>query len=85
MGSNLEGIARFDKVPVELEVELDRRSMPIRDVLALAPGSVIRFEKGAGSKAEVKAGGAPLGRGDVLVVNGRLAVRLTHLHEHKER
>jgi len=44
----LEDAAPFADVPVEVEIEVDRRGMRLRDILERATCSVIPFPKAAG-------------------------------------
>lgn len=72
-----EEIARFADVPVDLEAQLDRTMMRVRDLLSLDCGHVIRLARSAGDNAEILAGGAPFASGEILVVENRMAVRIT--------
>ena len=76
-GSALEEIASFADVPVEIQIELDRRGMRLRDILDLATGSVIPFPKTAGDYLDIYVGGAPVARGEVVVLEKNIGVRVT--------
>ena len=77
--SGLEDAALFADVPVEIEIELDRRNMRLREILDLAPGSVISMTKSAGDYLDIFVAGAPVGRGEVVALEKNIGVRITHL------
>lgn len=66
-------------VPLRLSVELGGARMRVRDVLQLDKGSVIELDRVAGEPADVLVNGRFVGRGDVVVVDERVAVRLVEL------
>jgi flagellar motor switch protein FliN/FliY len=68
-------------MPVEMEGRLDRRSISMRELLELAPGSVVRLDKSAGENIDVLAGGALLGYGEVVVVENVIGIRITDFRE----
>ena len=76
-----EKVARFAKVTLPLEPELGRCMMPVREILSLAPGSVIKLSRPVGSNVDVRVGGTPLGQAELLRVGGALSVRLTSFHK----
>jgi flagellar motor switch protein FliN/FliY len=75
--STLEAAALFADVPVEVEIDLDRRMMRLRDILALTTGSVIAMPKAAGDYLDIYVAGAPVGRGEVVVLEKNIGVRIT--------
>jgi len=75
--SALEEIAAFADMPVSIEIELDRRGMRLREILELVTGSVITFPKTAGDYLDVLVGGAPVARGEVVVLEKSIGVRIT--------
>jgi len=77
MRSSLEEAAPFADVPVEIEIELDRRMMRLREILELTAGSVIAMTKTAGDYLDIFVGGAPVGRGEVVVLEKNVGIRIT--------
>ena len=75
--SGLEAVAYFGDVPIEVEIELDRRMMRLREILDLASGSIVAFSKTAGDYLDIYVGGAPVGRGEVVVLEKNVGIRLT--------
>jgi flagellar motor switch protein FliN len=76
-----EEIAPLGDVPVEIEVELDRRVMTTREVLRLEEGSVIETGRSAGENIDIYIGGVLCGSGEVVVIENRLGVRITDFRE----
>jgi len=76
-----EEIASFGEVPVEIEVELDRRVMRTRDVLELEEGSVITTGRSAGENIDIYIGGVLCGSGEIVVIENTLGVRITDFRE----
>lgn len=66
-------------IPVNLQVELGRTSLPIQDLLKLGAGSVIELNRLAGQPADLVANGKRIGQGDIVVVDDHLGIRITKL------
>jgi len=76
-----EEIRAFGDIPVEIEVELDRRVMKTREVLELAEGSVIGTMRSAGENIDIYIGGVLCGTGEVVIIENALGVRITDFRE----
>jgi flagellar motor switch protein FliN len=70
-------IAPLGEVPVEIEIELDRRTMTAREVLDWEEGSVIGTGRSAGENIDIYIGGALCGSGEIVVIENALGVRIT--------
>lgn len=82
MNNNLEVPANLDillDVPVTLTVELGSCQLPMREVLHLAIGSVVQLDKPAGTPVELRANHKLVARGEVVVVEDQLGIRITEL------
>lgn len=64
-------------VQVQLAVELGRVRLPLRDLLALTPGSVVELDRQADAPVDVLVNGRLVARGEVVVVDGEFGVRIT--------
>lgn len=73
------GLARFGDVAVNLAVELGRSQLPLREVLALAEGSVVSLDRLTHELLDVTANGKVIARGEVVAENGRFALRIVSL------
>jgi flagellar motor switch protein FliN len=78
---SLEQIAHLADLPVTIEVELDRRIMALRDILALECGTVVKMTRSAGENIEVLVGGSVLGYGEIVIIEDTVGVRITDFHE----
>ena len=66
-------------VPLKLTVEIGTASMLVKDVLQLGRGSVIPLDRMSGDPADILVNGRLIARGEVTIVDDRLAVRVTQL------
>ena len=72
-------------IPIQLSVELGRTRMPIRNLLQLAPGSVVELNELAGEPRDVFVNGCLVAQGEVVVVNEKFGIRLTDIITPSER
>jgi flagellar motor switch protein FliN len=77
----LEEIAPLGEVPVEIEVELDRRMLTTREVLRLTEGSLIGTSRSAGENIDIYIGGVLCGSGEIVIIENTLGVRITDFRE----
>jgi flagellar motor switch protein FliN len=73
----LEEIAPLADVPLDIEVELDRRIMTIGTILDLDAGSVIRMSRSAGENIDILIGGVLVGFGEIVIIEDIMGVRIT--------
>ena len=66
MTANEEVVLYLD-VPLDVEVELDRRILTVRQILDLDLGTVIRMNRSAGENLDVRIGGVLVGFGEIVV------------------
>jgi flagellar motor switch protein FliN len=78
-----EQIAHYSLLPLPLDAELGRRNISVREILSLAPGSVIRLPRPVGSTVDLFVGGAPFGWGEVIRSGGGTVIRITGLETKK--
>jgi flagellar motor switch protein FliN len=72
-----EEIASMADIPIEIEVELDRKVMTVREVLGLDTGSVIRMTRSAGENIDILVRGTLVGFGEIVVIENTMGVRIT--------
>jgi len=77
----LEEIAPLADIPMDVDVELDRRIMTVREILALESGSVIAMDRSAGDTIDILIGGTIIGSGEIVILDEKLAVRITGFKE----
>ena len=76
-----EEIAPLGDVPVEIEIELDRRALTTREVLDLREGSIITTSRSAGENIDIYIGGVFCGSGEIVVIESTLGVRITDFRD----
>ncbi len=66
-------------VPVRLTVELGACTMPMREVLELALGSVVQLDKVADAPVDVYANQKLIAQGEVVVVEDQFGIKITKI------
>jgi flagellar motor switch/type III secretory pathway protein FliN len=79
--NSLEQANRYSELPFVVEAEVGRVTLSMRDILALAPGSLLPLPMRAGLRIGVTVGDAPFASGEVVRVGTAPAVRLTKFAE----
>lgn len=69
-----ENILKNTKVPVE--VFLGSTNTPLKDILSYKPGTIIELDTLAGEAVEVRANGATVAHGEVVVLEEKYGVRI---------
>jgi flagellar motor switch protein FliN/FliY len=72
-------------IPVQLEVQLGRTKIAIKNLLQLAQGSVVELDGLAGEPMDVLVNGCLIAQGEVVVVNDKFGIRLTDVITPSER
>lgn len=76
-----EEIAALGEVPVDIEIELDRKIMTAREVLRLETGSIIGTSRSAGENIDIYIGGVLSASGEIVLIENSLGVRITDFRE----
>jgi flagellar motor switch protein FliN len=77
----LEEISHWANVPVYVDIELDRKIMTARDILALEAGSVVKLPRSAGENIDILVGGALIGSGEIVIIEETVGIRITDFVE----
>ena len=72
-------IVRFHDIPIELSVELDRKTMKVRDILNLQNGTVIKMNRSAGDNLSLLFHGVLVGYGEIVVIEDTIGIRITDI------
>ena len=75
-----EKIAHYGKLPLPLQPELGQCSLTVGEILALAPGSVIKLSRPLGERIDINVAGARFGSGELIRMGGVLSVRIAGFH-----
>jgi flagellar motor switch protein FliN/FliY len=76
---NGSGIEMLLDISLPITVELGRARMMIRDILHLAPGSVLELDKLAAEPVDILINDRSIARGEVVVIDENFGVRLTSI------
>lgn len=83
MGSLADHISRpldlLHDVELAVTAELGRTRMSVRDLLSLAPGSVVELDRAAGAPIDVLVNGTLIARGEVVVIDEEFGIRITEI------
>ncbi|WP_372879426.1 flagellar motor switch protein FliN [Spongiibacter marinus] len=72
-------------IPVRVTLEVGGSDMAIRDLLQLQQGAVVELDRQAGEPLDVLVNGRLIARGEVVVVDDKLGIRLTEVVSATER
>lgn len=72
-----EEIAHLADVPIDLEVELDRKSMRIQEILELDAGHVIKMVRSAGENVDILIDRSVVGFGEIVIIEDAMGIRVT--------
>jgi flagellar motor switch protein FliN/FliY len=82
--SDLKAWRDFMDLPVPLTVELGRTQLTARAILALEVNSLIQLSRSTGEGVDVLAGEHCVTRGEILMIEDRTGVRITHVVVHED-
>ncbi len=66
-------------VPLKVRIELGRRKLSVKDILALGEGSVVELDKLAGEPVDILVNDRIVARGELLVMDDNFCVRVTEI------
>jgi flagellar motor switch protein FliN/FliY len=72
-------------VPLDVRVELGQVKMVVNDLLQLGQGSIVELNKHISDQVDVFIGDKLIARGEVVVVEEKLGIRLTDIISPTER
>lgn len=62
---------------MDIEVELDKKVVTMRQMLDLDNGSVLKLTRSAGENIDILVGGAIVAFGEIVVIEDMMGVRIT--------
>src|SRR5665213_287929 len=66
-------------VPMKLTVELGRTTRTVKEILALAPGSVVELDKLSGEAVDILVNEKLIAKGEVVVIDENFGIRITEI------
>jgi flagellar motor switch protein FliN/FliY len=72
-----EEIAHLYDTRIDLEVELDRKIMTLRELLRIEVGAVVRMGRSAGENIDILVDGKLIGFGEIVIIEDAMGIRVT--------
>jgi flagellar motor switch protein FliN/FliY len=72
-----EEIAHLHDTRIDLEVELDRKVMSLRELLHIEVGGVLRMTRSAGENVDILVDGTLIGFGEIVIIEDTMGIRVT--------
>jgi len=74
-------LAFLHDIPIDLVVELGRATLSVRELSMLEKDDVVELSRLVNEPLDIMAGGQVFARGEVVVVDDRVGLRITELVE----
>jgi flagellar motor switch protein FliN/FliY len=79
------GLDLLHDVEMEVTAELGRTRMTVRELLSLAPGTIVELDRAAGSPADLLVNGRAIAVGEVVIIDENFGLRITAIIAPGER
>lgn len=79
MSHSIDDFGLVLDVPVQVTVELGRKTVSIGVLMQIGPGAVIELGKAAGDSLDVLVNGKLVARGEAVVVGEKYGIRITEV------
>ena len=73
----IEEVAHLSDTRIDLEVELDRKIMTLRELLHIEVGGVLRMNRSAGENIDILVDGKVIGFGEIVIIEDAMGIRVT--------
>jgi len=77
--TDIDDVTLLGDIPVDVVIELGRRRMVLRDLAALQTDDIVELDQAMDRPLDLVVGGRVLGRGELVMVGERVAVRVTEV------
>ena len=85
VSSKVNSIDLLMDVSLEVTIELGRTVMSVKEILSLGVGSVIELDRMSGDPVDILVNGKLIAKGEVVVIEDNLGVRITSIVSPSER
>jgi flagellar motor switch protein FliN len=79
------GLDLLHDVEMDVTAELGRTRMTVRELLSLAPGTIVELDRAAGSPADLLVNGRLIASGEVVIIDENFGLRITDIIASGER
>jgi flagellar motor switch protein FliN/FliY len=76
---DMDALDTMANLPVTVEVRIGKRVLPVSEIAGLGINATVTLDKPAGETLDVYVGNLRLASAEVVVIEDRLAVRITRL------
>ena len=73
----LEETAHLHDVPIALRIELDRKTLTLRELIEIEAGGVLCMTRSAGENIDILVGDSVIGFGEIVIIEDKMGVRVT--------
>jgi flagellar motor switch protein FliN/FliY len=73
------GLDLLHDVEMEVTAELGRTRMTVRELLSLAPGTIVELDRAAGSPSDLLVNGRLIACGEVVIIDENFGLRITEV------
>jgi len=73
------GIGLLYDIELDATLQFGSREMPLREILEFGPGDVVELDRHVSEPVDLIVGDRIVARGDVVVVDGNFALRITEV------
>lgn len=73
------GINLLYDIELDATLQFGSREMPLREILELGPGDVVELDRHVSEPVDLVVGDRIVARGEVVVVSGNFALRITEV------
>lgn len=77
--SSDSGLNLLCDIELDATIQFGSREMPLREVLELGPGDVVELDRHVSEPVDLIVGDRIVARGEVVVVSGNFALRVTEV------
>lgn len=79
MSTKKQNLEFLYDIKLNVDIELGRAEVKVKDILSLKPGSVVELNRLAGDPVEIIVNSRLIARGEVIVIDDNFAVRVTDI------
>jgi flagellar motor switch protein FliN/FliY len=78
-------VKRILKLRVPVVVRLAERPMPLKEIIKIAPGTILEFDRTVDAELDLLANNQPIGSGVAVKVNEHFGLRVSHVGNLRHR
>lgn len=77
-------LGKLEDVKIPLQVVLGETEVSVQDIAGFAEGTIIELKSIAGEPVNLIAAGEKIAKGEVVVIDEKFGIRLTHIINREE-